>query len=145
MKKERSKKFTSHFFRFRPVNSWGIGQSRKLSVSRDLLYRFRWKSSCVLTFRYSFSWEYRKRENKNLKKSIFQKILLICICKVEKIGKFLIPILRFFYNWRWKYIKNWLFPSIFSNFYRAVLEKPVIFDFVRFLNCPEDEIEKSGS
>ena len=65
-------------FEFRHVAIWRIGQSRKLSVSRKLLDGFRWKSSCVVTFWYSFSWEYKKRENQNLKKSIFfLKILLI--------------------------------------------------------------------
>ena len=127
------------------MDSWGIGQSRKLSVSRDLLDRFRWKSSCVLTFRYSFSWEYQKRENQNLKKSIFLKILPMCTCKVEKSRKIFTPDFEVFYNWRWKYIRNWLLLLIFSEFHRAVFEKPIIFDFVRFLSRPRDEIEKSGS
>ena len=89
------------------------------------------------------SWEYQKHENQNLKKIDFLKILLICTYKVEKIGKFSSPILKFFYNWRWKYIKNWLLPFIFSEFHRAVYEKPIIFNFVRFLSWRREEIKKS--
>ena len=93
-KKEQRKKCTGPIFEFRHVAIWGIRQSRKLSVSRKLRNEFRWKSSYVVTFWYSFSWEYQKLKNPNLKKSIFLKILPICTCKIEKIRKFSHPILK---------------------------------------------------
>ena len=145
MEKETEQKVYEPLFSISTHGQLRNRTSQKLSVSRDLLEGFWWKSSCVLTLRYSFRWEYLKRENQNFKKSIFLKILSICTCKVEKIRKIFTPDFEVFSNWRWKYIKKWLIPLIFSNFYRAVLEKPVILDFVRFLNCPRDEIEKSGS
>ena len=123
--------------------SWGAGQSRKLSVSRKLLDGFRWKSSCVVTFRYSFSWEYQKRENQNLKKSIFWKFCLSAHVKSKKNPEIFTPDFEDFYNWRWKSIKNWLLSLIFNEFHRVVFEKPTIFNFVRFLSWPRDEIQKS--
>ena len=33
----------------------------------------------------------------------------------------------------------------FTKFYQAIFEKPIISDFVRFLKCPQVEIEKIGS
>ena len=143
--RNREKKWTEPIFEFRHVASWGIGQSLKLSVSRKLLDGFRWNSSCVVTFRYSFSWEYQKRENEIWKNRFFLKIMHMCTCKVEKSRKIFTPDFEVFYNWRWKNIENWLLPLIFSEFHRAVFEKPIIFDFVRFLSRPRDEIEKSGS
>ena len=95
-KKEQRKKCTGPIFEFRHVVSWGAGQSQILSVSRKLLDGFRWKSSCVVTFWYSFSSEYQKRENQNSKKSIFWKFCLSAHIKSKKIGKFSLPILKFF-------------------------------------------------
>ena len=45
----------------------------------------------------------------------------------------------------WKSIEKWPHSLIFIEIHRAVFEKPIIFDFVRFLSRPRDEIEKSGS
>ena len=86
-----------------------------------------------------------KARKSKFEKIDFLKILPICTCKVEKNREIFTPDFEDFYNWRWKYIKNWLLSLIFSEFHRAVFEKPIIFDFVRFLNCPQAEIEKSGS
>ena len=75
----------------------------------------------------------------------FLRILPICTCKVEKNRQIFTPDFEVFDNWRWKYIKNWLLSLIFSEFHRAVFEKPIIFNFVRFLSWPRDEIQKSVS
>ena len=79
----------------------------------------------------------------------------------KKIGELLFPIssrgqlrsrtkskiIGFTKTARFNSIKNFKIGSenlqIFLN--RAVFEKPIIFDFVRFLSRPRDEIEKSGS
>ena len=84
-----------------------------------------------------------KARKSKFEKIDFLKILPICICKVEKNPKIFTPDFEVFHNWRWKYIKNWLLPLIFSEFHRAVFEKPIIFNFVRFLSWPRDEIQKS--
>ena len=86
-----------------------------------------------------------KARNSLFEKIDFLKILFICTCKVEKNRQIFTSDIDGFYDWRWKYFRNWLLPLIFSEFRRAVFEKPIIFDFVRFLNCPQAEIEKSGS
>ena len=52
---------------------------------------------------------------------------------------------RAFVMLSWKSIKKWPRSLIFIEIHRVVFEKPIIFDFVRFLSRPRDEIEKSGS
>ena len=52
---------------------------------------------------------------------------------------------RAFVMLSWKSIKKWPRSLIFIEIHRAVFEKPIIFDIVRFLSRPRDEIEKSGS
>ena len=86
-----------------------------------------------------------KARKSKFEKIDFLKILPICTCKVEKNPQIFNPDFEVFYNLRWKYYRNWLSLLIFSEFHRADLEKPIIFDFVRFLSRPCDEIEKSGS
>ena len=43
----------------------------------------------------------------------------------------------------WKSIEKWPRSLIFIEIHRAVFEKPIIFNFVRFLSWPRDEIQKS--
>ena len=43
----------------------------------------------------------------------------------------------------WKSIEKWPRSLIFIEIYRVVFEKPIIFNFVRFLSWPRDEIQKS--
>ena len=43
----------------------------------------------------------------------------------------------------WKSIEKWPRSLIFIEIHRAVFEKPIIFDFVRLLSWPRDEIKKS--
>ena len=68
---------------------------------------------------------------KTWKNDVF-KILPIYTCKVEKIGKFSLPILKYIIIGGESILKNWLLPLIFSNSFWTVFEKPIIFDFVRF-------------
>ena len=94
-----------------------------------------------------FSILFQLRKSK-FEKIDFLKILPICKFKTRSTSKKsenFSPRFWSFYNWRWKYIKNWLLPLLFSEFHRAVLEKPIIFNFVRFLSSPRDEIQKSVS
>ena len=84
-----------------------------------------------------------KARKSKFEKIDFWKFCLSAHVKSKKNREIFTPDFEDFYNWRWKYIKNWLHPLIFSEFHRAVIEKPIIFNFVRFLSWPRDEIQKS--
>ena len=68
------KKSRDRFFWFRPWSRDRSRLSQKLSVSRKLLDWFLWKSSCEISFWYSFFWKYQSTEIK-IKKRFFEKFL----------------------------------------------------------------------
>ena len=130
------------------ISSRGQLRSRTKSKIIGFSKTARWISMKIkLCGHFSILFQLRisKARKSKFEKIDFLKILPICTCKVEKNREIFTPDFEDFYNWRWKYIKNWLLPLIFSEFHRAVFEKPIIFNFVRFLSWPRDEIQKSVS
>ena len=60
-----------------------------------------------------------KARKTKFQKIDFLKIVPICTCQVEKNRQIFTPDFGDFYNWRWKYDKNWVLSSIFSEFLQS--------------------------
>ena len=125
------------------ISSRGRLRNRTKSKIIGFSKTARWISMTIkLCGHFLILFQLRISKAQKLKKIDFLKILTICTCKVDKNPQIFNTDFEVFYNSRWKYIKNWLLPLIFSEFHQAVFEKPIIFDFDRLLSWPRDEIKK---
>ena len=85
-------------FEFRHVAMWGIGQSRKLSVSRKLLDIIRWKSTEKVSLLYTFTSNYKKLQNREWKFGVFFDFTCADRQNFQKINFFKFWFSRFWYS-----------------------------------------------
>ena len=85
-------------FEFRHVAMWGIGQSRKLSVSRKLLDIIRWKSTEKVSLLYTFTSNYEKLQNRERKFADFFRLYMQIGKIYKKIDFFKFWFSRFWYS-----------------------------------------------
>ena len=113
---------------FSKIARWN---SLKINERSQFLIYFHlqlWKTSKSEVKIFGFFSTLHVQMGKNFKKSIFSNFDF-----------------RTFDILSWKSIKKWPRSLIFIEFHRAVFLKPIIFNFVRFLSWPRDEIQKSAS